>query len=152
MSGPTNLEVTTIESAVRIDHQQSKLPTEKVGLVGLYSLISCVLWRLWDITFLHTSTRTHFSDDTCLRSPMMRCLAAADEGLSVDMIDGLRLVGVEVKAWPWRCRRQRRVFIVDDSFGDGTECSYCWRVSRFGLVRVVSVVEAAGSGLTRGDS
>lgn len=39
--------------------------------------------------FPRTSTRTHFSDETCLRSPMMRVFAAADEGLSGDMTDDL---------------------------------------------------------------
>lgn len=42
--GPTNLEITTVEGTVWIDHHQGKLPAENVGLVGLYSLVSFVPW------------------------------------------------------------------------------------------------------------
>lgn len=69
-----------------------------------------------EIMLPHTSTRTHFSDDTCLRSPMMRCFAAAGDGLSGDMVDDFCLwrgeegVAVEVSRTAKRidCRKEFR--------------------------------------------
>lgn len=52
---------------------------------------------------------------------MMRCLAAAGEGLSGDMIDDLCLWRGEDRVWRCRCRELERVFIVGESPGNGAD-------------------------------
>lgn len=43
---------------------------------------------------------------------MMRCFAAAGEGLSGDMMDDLCLWRGEGRVWRWRCRELERVSVV----------------------------------------
>ena len=45
---------------------------------------------------------------------MMRCFAAAGEGLSVDMVDDFCLWRGEGTAWRWRCLVLESVFIAEE--------------------------------------
>lgn len=84
--GTTNLEIAAIESTVRIDHHNSKVPAKEVLVVNLCKG-SCQLSVIpLEASLLLTSTRTHFSFCTCFKSPMIRCFAAAGDALSGDMV------------------------------------------------------------------
>lgn len=43
VSRTTDLQITTVEGAFRVDHHKGELPAEKVGLVGLRNTVSCLL-------------------------------------------------------------------------------------------------------------